>query len=142
MLDIFTESVHEIRTLTDFGLFVLIWLVQLIIYPGFRYIRSEDFVAWHSQYTFLISLVVVPLMLGQAAIVVFQLIFMPSWPIVCAAALLVLVWLNTFFQAVPAHDRLGAGKELAFTIERLIRVNWIRTVLWTLIFCFGLLRMR
>ena len=137
----FNASIHEIRTLADFGLLVLIWLVQLIIYPGFRYVRSEDFQAWHSRYTFLISLFVVPLMLGQAAIVLAQLILFPSWPVVSATIMLFLVWLNTFFQAVPAHNRLASGQELAQTIERLIRVNWIRTLLWTLIFGVGLLRL-
>lgn len=141
MVAILKASIHEIRTLADFGLLVLIWLVQLIIYPGFRYVSSEDFQAWHSRYTFLISLFVVPLMLGQAVIVMVQLILFPSWPVVCVATLLVLVWLNTFFQAVPAHNQLAAGRELAQTIERLIRVNWIRTLLWTLIFGFGLLRL-
>ncbi|MEQ9363414.1 MAG: hypothetical protein RIF32_04185, partial [Leptospirales bacterium] len=51
--------------LFHFGLVVLIWLVQLVIYPAFMYADAEQFTDWHRVYTERVSLVVVPLMLGQ-----------------------------------------------------------------------------
>ena len=33
---------HTARTSVDFGLVVLIWLVQLIIYPSFRYYNTAE----------------------------------------------------------------------------------------------------
>ena len=138
MLEFPTESVHALRTLTDFGLLVLIWLVQLIIYPSFRYTRTEDFQTWHGRYTFLISLLVVPLMLGQAALVLIQWVLAASWPVIASAVLLVLVWLNTFLQAVPTHTLLSRGENIPRHVEHLIKVNWIRTLLWTVVFILGL----
>ncbi len=140
MLDFIAESVPELRTLTDFGLLVLIWLVQLIIYPGFRYTRQEDFVPWHQKYTFLITLIVSPLMLGQATLVILQLYTTPSPAVIASALLILLIWLSTFLQAVPTHNLLAQGHNTVELVEKLVTVNWTRTILWTLVFLLGLLR--
>ena len=34
----------------DFGLFLVLWLVQLIIYPGFYYSADTTFIDWHVSY--------------------------------------------------------------------------------------------
>lgn len=121
-----------IQIIVDSGLFVLIWIVQLIIYPSFRYIKEEYFVQWHIRYTFLIALIVSPLMLIQAGIEGL-LLFQDEvrwWRIIP----IVLIWLATFSLSVPCHRRLRkSGKELS-TINRLVATNWIRTILWSLLF--------
>ena len=136
---------QEARTVVDFGLVVLIWLVQLIIYPGFKYCDIELFRDWHSQYSMLISIVVIPLMLTQVALVSTQLIKGPHWAIALAALLVGLVWVSTFFQAVPIHNLLQGSSqltqaELQHHASRLISVNWVRTILWSCIFALGLIR--
>lgn len=138
MLHLISESVPALRTLTDFGLLVLIWLVQLIIYPSFRYIRQDDFVVWHKKYTLMITFVVGPLMLGQAGLVLVQLYTTPGPAVIASAALILLIWLSTFLQAVPTHEQLAGGQNIAVLVEKLISVNWPRTVLWTLVFILGL----
>ena len=55
----------EIQIITDSGLLVLIWLVQLIIYPSFRYTEEKEFILWHARYISLIGLVFSPFMLLQ-----------------------------------------------------------------------------
>ncbi len=142
MLNLITESVHELRILIDFGLVILIWLVQLIIYPSFRYTQTENFLPWHQKYMFLITLIVGPLMFGQAALVLVQLFTTTSVPVIASAILILLIWLSTFLQAVPTHDRLAAGNHTAELVEKLILVNWPRTVLWTIVFLLGLLEIR
>lgn len=136
---------QEARTVIDFGLLVLIWVVQLIIYPGFKYSAVEHFPSWHSQYSMLISFIVVPLMLGQVGLVGMQLINSTHWAIILAAILVGLVWVSTFFQAVPIHNALQASaqlstEELQQHASRLVSVNWVRTILWTCIFALGLVR--
>ena len=54
-----------IRLLVDFGLLVLIWIIQLIIYPSFLFYRAKELITWHKMYTKAIALIVIPLMLGQ-----------------------------------------------------------------------------
>ncbi len=40
-----------LRLLFDFGLVVLIWIVQLVIYPGLCYYSETDLLKWHKLYT-------------------------------------------------------------------------------------------
>jgi hypothetical protein len=44
-------SLIEAGRLLSFGLVVLIWLVQLIIYPSFGEIERGRFLLWHAGYT-------------------------------------------------------------------------------------------
>ena len=135
----------ELRTMVDFGLVVLIWLVQLIIYPSFRYTRAGAFKQWHAKYTVRIAVIVAPLMIAQVALLAYQIYTDPHWAVYVAAFFVGLIWISTFFQAVPVHNILGSeevlsGGQLTQHIERLITVNWTRTILWTLIFFLNLIR--
>ena len=53
------------RLLLDFGLCILIWMVQLIVYPSFLFFSDNNLFTWHKTYTKAIALIVMPLMLGQ-----------------------------------------------------------------------------
>lgn len=128
-----------LRLVVDFGLLVLIWLVQLVIYPSFRYCAEEHLCAWHARYTRRIGYIVMPLMLAQVAIIGAQVYAEATLFAIVSAMLVVLVWAATFFQAVPLHNQIAAGRDTAEAISRLITANWTRTVLWTCIFVLGLL---
>jgi hypothetical protein len=113
------------------GMTVLIWLVQLIIYPSFQHIRPEVFVAWHRAYTGLIAVVVVPLMVGQAGLVAWRMIDGRHDPATLAlAAAVAVAWAATALWSVPCHDRLQRGHDPAI-IRRLVRTNAVRTAAWT-----------
>lgn len=122
-------SISTIRAVVDCGLFVLIWLVQLIIYPAFRSIEEPCFQNWHRQYTWRIAIIVAPLMLLQLGTELFSLVAgMPDWP---RLLLIALVWTMTATLSVPCHRnlyRLGRNPE---TITRLIVSNWLRTIIWS-----------
>lgn len=125
--------------LVDFGLFVLIWMVQLIAYPSFRYFQKSDLIAWHEYYTKMITLFVVPLMFGQLGLHLYGMIKSTfAWAQIVAFVMIIAVWLITFLKAVPLHAHIGSGDNLQASIEQLIRVNWIRTVLWTLVFVLSI----
>jgi hypothetical protein len=130
------------RLVIDFGLLVLIWLVQLIIYPGFAYLSDTQMAAWHPRYTGLISGIVGPLMLAQVVCVGWPLLAgRVSWPTAVSVGLVAFVWWSTGFQAIPLHNRIDAGVtgSLPGIVARLVAVNWYRTVAWTLLFGLGLL---
>ena len=127
-----------LRLLFDFGLVVLIWLVQLIIYPSFRYLDRQKLVFWHSKYSTRISLVVMPLMLGQLLITVLQL--NEGSVISYIIALLVLmVWILTFLYFVPLHGKFSRNEINETSLDGLVNVNWWRTLFWTAIFLLALL---
>ena len=132
------QTASYFRPLIDFGLVVLIWLVQLIIYPSFQYCDAHSFQKWHNQYTALILLFVGPLMLGQVAVLTVQLLKHPTPEVLVSCLMVAFIWGWTYFVSVPNHSLLSSqGYELT-VITQLIQTNWPRTIAWTLCFLLGL----
>lgn len=116
----------------SWGLLILIWLVQIIIYPGFRHISSNVFVSYHRWYAFRISVIVIPLMLCEAVLTIAWLSLDDySLFALISAILIVIIWLSTFMLQVPMHKCLQSGKDRVY-ISRLVKTNWIRTIAWSL----------
>ncbi|AFL81597.1 hypothetical protein Aeqsu_2135 [Aequorivita sublithincola DSM 14238] len=130
-------SIEVIRLLLDFGLVVLIWIIQCIVYPSFRYYPTENLIAWHKIYTARFSVIVIPLMLGQIGIVLYQTILTPSVYTVVSLIIIIFVWLVTFLQFVPIHTSIAKGIVTEKLLASLVNKNWIRTVLWTLLFIYS-----
>ena len=112
----------------SWALFGLIWTVQLVHYPSFRYV--PDFGDFHAHHTGSISLVVGPLMVAELAVAGWLAYRTASWLWIVPLLVVLLIWAFTFFYAVPLHNRLGVARDDA-VIESLIRINWPRTLLWT-----------
>ena len=116
----------------SWGLVILIWLVQIIIYPGFRQFPSQGFAAYHQWYVIRISVIVLPLMICELIFVIAWLVIKKlSFYALLSVVLVILVWLSTFLFQVPIHNHLRTGKDLA-AIRRLVATNWIRTVAWSI----------
>jgi len=122
-----------IKELSDFGLFILIWLVQLIIYPSFTYFEKTKLQAWHPKYTSMISIIVMPLMLVQLAGTFYLTYIDFNSILLLQSILIILLWVSTFFEAVPLHQRIDSGQETKKVTEKLVRVNWKRTIMWSAI---------
>ncbi len=116
----------------NFGIVVLIWLVQMIIYPSMRYWDRESFTRTHPWYTKTITPFIILLMPFQAVLAGIELVSAPSFPLVLQALAIITAWLVTFYISVPLHTKLGSGfdKDL---IEKLIQSNWYRTSVWSLV---------
>jgi hypothetical protein len=123
---------HIFNIAVSWGLLILIWLVQIIIYPGLVRIPSHDFVNYHAWYVTRITLVVVPLMISEITIAIAWFFLQDNlfYPIM-AGGLVILAWCSTFIFQVPIHKSLQAGKDKS-KIRRLVATNWIRTVAWSL----------
>ena len=124
--------------IVSFGLVVLIWLVQLIIYPSLAHIDAAEFAGWHRRYMMRITVIVGPLMLAQAVLAVNAFLPAPDAAGLPVLAGIALVWLSSLLFSVPCHRKLRAGGKDPAVIRRLVRTNWIRTVLWTAVFLLGL----
>lgn len=127
-------SLVEAARVVSFGLVVLIWLVQVIIYPAFAEITPSRFAAWHARYTRTITAIVGPLMFAQVGLMGALLLRRPRPAWVAASALVLVAWAATARLAVPLHDELQARGQDLDTIGRLVRINWVRTAAWTLVF--------
>lgn len=122
------------RLVFDTGLLVLIWIVQLVVYPSFRYYNDTNLLAWHQKYTYRITIVVLPLMLGELLVASLQLLYTFSIYSIVSLILIIIIWFNTFFQAIPLHQKIDNKINLKQSTKQLIQINWIRTILWTIIF--------
>lgn len=127
-MDMYLDHINE---LVNWALFGLIWIVQLVHYPSFRYVSSDRFVAFHQHHTRSISLIVLPLMLIELGLGM-VLVWQSDWGgrYIMALVLVGLIWASTFLIQVPDHNALGEGKD-DLLIDRLVKTNWIRTILWT-----------
>ena len=132
------DLIH-LRLLFDLSLFILILLVQLIIYPGFEYYSKKDLAAWHFRYTKKISYVVIPLMLGQLIMAIIFLLNRVSLYDIVVALLVLSVWLVTFLYFVPAHRKISNGSYSDKLLGQMLRINWWRTAIWFAIFLLTIL---
>ena len=128
------------RLLFDFSLVVLIWLVQIVIYPGFTYYSPAALMKWHEKYTRRITVLVIPLMLGQLFLTIYCLVLLPSAHTIGTTVMLIIIWLLTFLFFVPQHQNISKGKMTEQSLILLIKTNWWRTALWTTIFAWSFAR--
>ena len=126
------------RLLIDFGLVILIWMVQCIVYPSFRHYSRENLMQWHKRYTRSIGYIVGPLMFMQLALVIYQTIAMFSPFNLIVLMLVVLLWGITYVQFVPRHQAISQGTFDDETLTALVRKNWSRTIIWSVVFLLGL----
>lgn len=132
-------ALFELHTLVDFGICVILWLVQFVIYPSFLWMDGERLVEWHKAYVFRFTWIIAPLMIGQ--------LFCAGWAVVDVGGLsswLVLVmvaicWILSFGVSMPLHRKIDEGDATQMARRRLIQTNWPRAILWTAVFVFGYL---
>ena len=131
-------DLNTTRLLFDAGLFVLIWMVQLTIYPSFLYFEKQNLFKWHTQYLAVFSRIVIPLMFGQLIIAGMQVFKMITMETVVSLLLVLLVWISTFIQFVPIHNKISKNEASDALLKQLVSKNWIRTILWSLILCWSI----
>ncbi len=129
-------NIEIARLIFDFGMLVLIWIVQLVIYPGLKFYQKPDLMQWHKKYVIKIAYVVMPLMIGQLSLAIVQTFTMFSLYHLIILILIVCVWISTFFQFLPMHNRISFGDSEDSILDQLIQKNWGRTIVLTLVF-FG-----
>jgi hypothetical protein len=112
----------------------LIWFVQVVAYPLFARVGPAEFTRYHEAHTFLITLVVGPLMMVEllAALAwVAEPGELVSRPVALAGlGLVLLAWLVTGLASVPQHAVLGSGFD-ARAHALLVSTNWLRTFAWS-----------
>ena len=131
-------SLDFARILIDFGFLVLIWAVQLVIYPSFSYYSSANLFNWHKKYTKRVTIIVLPLMFSQLIITIIQLWNIQDWYTIISLLVLVILWLLTFLIFVPLHQSIDNNAPIENVCFKLESKNWIRTLLWTLLFTISI----
>jgi hypothetical protein len=125
------HTAHVVATTAMVG---LIWFVQIVHYPLFAAVGTDDFVAYEHAHTARTAWVVGPVMAveGLAALAIVATadedlgLVLP----LAGLALLAVVQASTVLLQVPAHRALSERADPA-TMHRLVATNWIRTVGWS-----------
>jgi hypothetical protein len=109
----------------------VIWIVQLVHYPSFRYISAQSFAEFSAFHQQMITWVVGPAMVFELITGIYLLTTPLLSPLVVINLLLILaIWASTFFLSVPIHGKLTHAYDLPL-IESLVLTNWPRTLLWS-----------
>ncbi|MFC4635732.1 hypothetical protein ACFO3O_17610 [Dokdonia ponticola] len=127
-------TLEILRLMIDAGFMVLIWAVQLVIYPSFGYYSKANLLIWHKSYTKRVTFIVLPLMLSQLILGVIQLWTLQNWYTLLSMVIIISLWLLTFLVFVPLHQSIDNNTPVENVCEKLVAKNWTRTVLWTLLF--------
>lgn len=128
-----------IRVIIDFGLVILIWMVQLTVYPSFKHFTRDGLLHWHSRYTKNMAIIVIPLMFGQLIIYSYQVFASQNLFSILGLAIVILLWVSTFVQFVPMHQQINGNQHTDKTLAQLVMRNWIRTALWSVLFVWSLI---
>ena len=109
----------------------VIWSVQLVQYPLFSSVGTDQFPLYHDRYTHLITWIVGPAMMVELGSALF--IVGASYAVehsLVAIVVLILVWLSTALIQVPCHTNLSHGFD-ARIHRKLVLSNWVRTIGWS-----------
>ena len=113
----------------------VIWLIQTIHYPLFKLVGESTFSDYHKNHIQKTSLVIAVPMILEIISGLYLLVFNEAYRnnslFLSACALLLGIWLVTFFISVPKHNILAKGFNEA-AVSSLISTNWIRTIAWSL----------
>lgn len=85
-------------------------------------------------------MVVLPLMLGQLMCTILNVITDFNFISTTQLVLVVLVWILTFTIFVPIHNNIEKDTDIEGTTRRLVQKNWIRTIVWSIVFVISLAR--
>lgn len=114
----------------------VIWIIQLIHYPSFRFIDFQKFSNFQKFHTTTITFVVGPMMTLEIFSALYLLIlndFSAFW--IIQMIVLVAIWLCTAFLSVPLHTLLAqphiSDIERLQVTQILVKTNWPRTLLWS-----------
>jgi len=109
----------------------VIWLVQILHYPSFKFVSEKEFVTFEQFHIKRISYVVVPVMLVEITTAIIAYLNHPSLLLLLNMIFNSLILLFTYALSVPYHNKLKEGKSLK-TIKMLAYTNWPRTIFWSL----------
>lgn len=113
----------------------VIWFVQLVQYPFFSEVGTENFPKYHAAHTFWITPVVAPAMIVELFTSILIIFYLPEnidFKLFYFGLLLaIIVWTSTFFLQIPMHNKLALGFD-AEVHKTLVNTNWIRTITWSL----------
>lgn len=132
------DLIEALRLAIDTGVLTLIWLVQLVIYPGLTRYSEVNLKSWHPIYTRSVTFVVLPLMFIQLGLSCYKAISVGAVIDLVHLLLVMTAWVITFVKAVPLHQSIETSEIGIKTAHLLVSINKPRTLVWTFAWILGL----
>ena len=130
-------SLEQLHLIATSMMVAIIWMVQILHYPSFLFVDKQQYTEFQHFHMKKISYIIVPIMLLElfSGFGILFYIEKAQLSLYASLILLVLIWVITGLFFTKYHTELSK-KYNRNTILRLIRFNWIRTVLWTIRLAF------
>ena len=130
-------SLEQLHLIATSMMVAIIWMVQILHYPSFLFVDKKQYTEFQQFHMKKISYIIVPIMLLElfSGFGILFYIEKVQLSLYASLTLLVLIWVITGLFFTKYHTELSK-KYNRNTILRLIRFNWIRTVLWTIRLAF------
>jgi len=111
----------------------VIWVIQLVHYPSFRFTDREKYVSFQIFHMRNISFIVVPVMILEFLSGLLLVLYHSNHESLLRISfiLLLIIWLVTALFFAQIHQKLSKGYDETL-VRKLVSFNWIRTLLWTI----------
>ena len=120
--------IHFISTSLMVG---IIWIIQLLHYPAFHFIDKASYSAFQDFHMNRVSFIVVPTMITEFVSGVLVVLILPKYFLFkISLGILASIWIVTFLFFTKLHQSLTVGYDEVL-VNKLVRLNWLRTALWT-----------
>ena len=111
----------------------VIWIMQIVHYPAFKYVRNSDYHDFQEFHMRRISFIVIPAMFAEiltGSIILYLKIHLTIL-FKISFIFLILIWILTGLFFSKIHNELlnGFNNNIG---DKLVQLNWIRTALWSL----------
>ena len=125
------EILSEVHFLSTSLMVGIIWVIQLLHYPAFNFIKESDYVEFQHFHMQRISFIVVPVMILELFSAFMLVYYLRSNLLTICLIILLFIWLITFVFFTKLHQSLLDGYDKKI-VDKLVKINWSRTVLWSL----------
>ena len=111
----------------------VIWVIQLVHYPSFRFTDREKYVSFQIFHMRKISFIVMPVMVLELLSGLLLVLYHSNHESLLRISfiLLLIIWLVTALFFAQIHQKLSKGYDETL-VRKLVSFNWIRTLLWTI----------
>ena len=123
-------SIHLASTAIMVG---AIWVIQLVHYPSFHYVDKSSYMKFQDFHMNRISYIVIPAMTVElfSGVLIIYLGLKNDALFIISIIFLILIWISTALLFTPIHQKLTSGYKSSL-IKKLVKTNWLRTILWSL----------
>lgn len=126
----FLYKIHIVSTSLMVG---VIWIMQLVHYPSFNFINVEEYKSFQEFHMKRISLIVIPFMIIEltSGVLIFWIYQTDNIFFNISLFCLFFIWFLTAILFSKMHQKLTWGYQISI-VTKLVNLNWLRTISWTL----------